>query len=200
MAGDNPTTQEYINHHLTNLVYGQRPDGAWDFAHSPQEITDMGFWAIHVDTMFWSISLGVLFLGIFLLVARSATSGVPGGLQNACEMAVEFVEDNVTQVFGTRPNALIGPLSLTILVWVFLMNLMDLVPVDLIPRAAHLAGVSLLQGCAHNRPQCNPGYVHWCVLSGALLQLQNQGNHRVRARAGDSSHTALEHVLVQLHP
>ena len=142
MAGDNPTTQEYINHHLTNLVYGKRPDGAWDFAHSSQEITDMGFWAIHVDTMFWSISLGVLFLGIFLLVARSATSGVPGGLQNACEMAVEFVEDNVTQVFGTRPNALIGPLSLTILVWVFLMNLMDLVPVDLIPRAAQLAGVS----------------------------------------------------------
>ncbi len=142
MAGDNPTTQEYINHHLTNLVYGQRPDGTWDFAHSSQEITDMGFWAIHVDTMFWSISLGVLFLGIFLLVARRATSGVPGGLQNACEMAVEFVEDNVTQVFGTRPNALIGPLSLTILIWVFLMNLMDLVPVDLIPRAAQLAGVS----------------------------------------------------------
>ncbi|MCY4531599.1 MAG: F0F1 ATP synthase subunit A [Gammaproteobacteria bacterium] len=142
MAGDNPTTQEYINHHLTNLVYGKRPDGTWDFAHSSQEITDMGFWAIHVDTMFWSISLGVLFLGIFLLVARRATSGVPGGLQNACEMAVEFVEDNVTQVFGTRPNALIGPLSLTILIWVFLMNLMDLVPVDLIPRAAQLAGVS----------------------------------------------------------
>ncbi len=142
MAGDNPTTQEYINHHLTNLVYGKRPDGNWDFAHSSQEITDMGFWAIHVDTMFWSISLGVLFLGIFLLVARRATSGVPGGLQNACEMAVEFVEDNVTQVFGTRPNALIGPLSLTILIWVFLMNLMDLVPVDLIPRAAQLAGVS----------------------------------------------------------
>ena len=101
----------------------------------------MGFWAIHVDTMIWSIGLGIIFLALFTIAARKATSGVPGTLQNLCESAVDFVEDNITQVFGTRPNRVIGPLSLTILVWVFLMNLMDLVPVDLIPHAAYLAGV-----------------------------------------------------------
>ena len=141
MAGEAPTSQEYIQHHLTNLAYGKHPDGSWGFAGSPEEITDMGFWAIHVDTMIWSIGLGIIFLALFATAARKATSGVPGTLQNLCESAVDFVEDNITQVFGTRPNRVIGPLSLTILVWVFLMNLMDLVPVDLIPHAAYLAGV-----------------------------------------------------------
>ncbi|MDA0789367.1 MAG: F0F1 ATP synthase subunit A [Proteobacteria bacterium] len=141
MAGDNPTSQEYIQHHLTNLTYGQHPDGSWGFAHSAEEVGQMGFWAIHVDTMFWSIGLGIVFLALFISGARRATTGVPGGLQNFCEMTVEFVEDNITQVFGNRPNAIIGPLSLTILVWVFLMNCMDLIPVDVIPQLALLAGV-----------------------------------------------------------
>jgi len=91
--------------------------------------------------MFWSLTLGFVFLGIFILAARNLAAGVPGPLQNFCEIAVEFVEDNVTQVFGTRPNPIIGPLSLTILIWVFLMNLMDLIPVDFIPQAAHAAGI-----------------------------------------------------------
>ncbi|XOV86201.1 MAG: F0F1 ATP synthase subunit A [Pseudomonadota bacterium] len=143
MASENGvlTSEAYIEHHLTNLVYGQHPDGSWGWAGSQEEISEMGFWAIHVDSMFWSIALGFVFIAIFIAGARRATSGVPGGLQNACEMAVEFVEDNIRQVFGTRPNAVIGPLSLTILIWVFLMNLMDLVPVDWIPHAAALAGV-----------------------------------------------------------
>ena len=142
MASDTELTSEsYIAHHLTNLTYGKHPDGNWGWAGSQEEIKDMGFWAIHVDSMFWSLSLGFAFIAIFVLGARRATSGVPGGLQNACEMAVEFVEDNIRQVFGTRPNVVIGPLSLTILVWVFLMNFMDLIPVDWIPHAAALAGV-----------------------------------------------------------
>ena len=111
MAGDAPTSQEYIQHHLTNLAYGRHPDGTWGFAGSPQEIADMGFWAIHVDTMFWSIGLGIVFLAIFMTAAKRATIGVPGPLQNVCEMAIEFVEDNITQVFGARPNKIIGPLS-----------------------------------------------------------------------------------------
>lgn len=141
MAGENQTSQEYISHHLTNLTYGQHPDGSWGFAGSTDEIEAMGFWAINVDTMFWSVLLGFLFLGIFIKGARSATTDVPGHWQNMCEIAVEFVEDNVRQVFGNRPNPVIGPLSLTILIWVFLMNFMDLIPVDLLPQAAHLAGV-----------------------------------------------------------
>ena len=157
MAGDVLTSQEYIQHHLTNLAYGKHSDGTWGFAGSPQEIADMGFWAIHVDTMFWSIGLGIVFLAIFMTAAKRATIGVPGPLQNVCEMAIEFVEDNITQVFGARPNKIIGPLSLTILVWVFLMNLMDLVPVDLIPHAAQLAGVPYFKVVSTTDPNATLG-------------------------------------------
>ena len=65
MAGDTLTSGEYIKHHLTNLTYGQLPDGSWGIAHNAAEIKAMGFWSIHVDTMFWSIFLGVLFLYFF---------------------------------------------------------------------------------------------------------------------------------------
>ena len=145
MAGTELTSQEYIKHHLTNLTYGRFEDGTWGFAHGPEDIAEMGFWAIHVDTMFWSISLGVVFLTMFTLAARRASAGVPGGLQNMCEMLVEFVEDNIQQVFGNRPNPIIGPLSLTILIWVFLMNLMDLVPVDWIPYASKMVGIEYMK-------------------------------------------------------
>ncbi len=141
MAASYETSAEYISHHLTNLTYGRFPNGEWGFAKSQEEITSMGFMSINVDTMFWSVSLGMVFLAIFTVAARRATTGIPGGLQNGCEMLVEFVEDNIAQVFGNRPNPIIGPLSLTILVWVFLMNLMDLVPIDLIPHAAAMAGI-----------------------------------------------------------
>lgn len=141
MATEYADSTEYIAHHLTNLTYGQFPNGEWGFAHSQEEIASMGFMSINVDTLFWSVSLGLIFLGIFTAAARQASTGVPGGLQNFCEMLVEFVEDSITQVFGDRPNPVIGPLSLTVLVWVFLMNLMDLVPIDVIPHAAALAGI-----------------------------------------------------------
>lgn len=141
MASENPTSGEYIQHHITNLTYGQFPDGTWGLAHSAEDIKAMGFNAIHLDTMFWSLTLGTIFCLIFWTAARKLTTGVPGGLQNFCEMVVEFVEDNIQQVFGNRPNKIIGPLSLTILVWVFLMNLMDLVPIDFIPALASWAGI-----------------------------------------------------------
>ena len=142
MASEGPLTSEaYIEHHLTNLTYGQKPDGSWGIAQSQEEISQMGFWAINLDTMFWSVALGCLFLFLFTIAARRATTDAPGTLQNLCEMAVEFVETNIAQVFGTRPNPLIGPLSLTILVWVFLMNFMDLIPVDLIPHLALVLGI-----------------------------------------------------------
>jgi F-type H+-transporting ATPase subunit a len=132
---------EYIQHHITNLTYGQFPDGTWGFATTKEEVAQLGFYAINVDTMGWSILLGIIFCAIFYFGARGATSGVPGPLQNMCEMAVEFVETNVNQIFGPQENKLIGPLSLTILVWVFLMNLMDLVPIDLLPGIAHGLGL-----------------------------------------------------------
>ena len=157
MATEYETSADYIQHHLTNLTYGRFPEGHWGFAHGQEDINAMGFWAINVDTMFWSLCLGLVFLAIFSWAAKKAKPGVPGELQNFCEYAVEFVENNVAQVFGTRPNPIIGPLSLTILVWVFLMNLMDLVPVDWIPHAAALAGIPYMKVVSTTDPNATLG-------------------------------------------
>jgi len=157
MAGEYQNSSEYIQHHLTNLTYGRFESGEWGFAHGPEDISQMGFYAVHVDTLFWSISLGILFLSIFRIAVLNATSGIPGGLQNFCEMLVEFVENNITQVFGRRPNPIIGPLSLTILVWVFLMNLMDLVPVDLIPYFASVSGIEYMKVVSTTDPNATLG-------------------------------------------
>ena len=78
MAGEALTSGEYIKHHLTNLTFGKLPEGGWGFAHDAAEAKAMGFSAIHVDTMFWSIGLGVLFLWFFKKVADQVTAGVPG--------------------------------------------------------------------------------------------------------------------------
>ena len=141
MSSGTKTTADYIQHHLTNLTYGQLPDGSWGFAQSAEQAAQMGFWSINVDSMAWSIGLGLLFLMVFRKAATGASSGVPGGLQNAVEMIVETLEDQILSVFNHK-NALIAPLALTIFVWVFLMNLMDLLPVDWLPELAVLAGVS----------------------------------------------------------
>ncbi len=141
MAAD---SGEYIKHHLTNLAYGRKPDGSWGFAESAEEVAQMGFWAVNVDSMAWSLGLGVVFCLLFGLAAKRATAGVPGGLQNAVEMIVEFIDETVSSIFR-HTNTLIAPMALTIFVWVFLMNLMDLVPVDWIPKAAELAGIPYMK-------------------------------------------------------
>jgi len=128
---------EYIAHHLGFLKYGQLADGSWGFAHSVEEANAMSFWSIHVDSMIMSLLLGVIFMGLFYMVSRKATSGVPGGLQNAVEFLVEMVQGTIKNTFYGK-NDLIGPLALTIFCWIFLMNLMDLVPVDWIPLFAQV--------------------------------------------------------------
>ncbi|MBU2872934.1 F0F1 ATP synthase subunit A [Marinobacter salexigens] len=146
------TPVEYIKHHLQNLTYGkldagyERFDGSvmsesgWTFARTAQEASDMGFMAIHVDTLGWSIAMGVLFLGLFRFVAKRVTTGVPGGLQNLVEVTVEFIENLVKDGFHAR-NPLIAPLALTIFVWILLMNVLKLIPVDYIPTIAHAMGL-----------------------------------------------------------
>jgi len=135
MASEQLTSQGYIKHHLTNLTFGQHPDGSWGFAADAGEAAEMGFMAIHVDTMMFSVLTGVLFLALFRFAAMRATTAQPGGFQNFVETLVEFVDNQVRDTFhGT--SALIAPLALTIVVWVFLMNLLDLVPVDYIPYIA----------------------------------------------------------------
>ncbi|MBB1518567.1 F0F1 ATP synthase subunit A [Aquipseudomonas guryensis] len=129
------TASGYIQHHLQNLTFGQLPNGDWGFAHTAQEAKEMGFWAFHVDTLGWSVFLGLIFILLFRSAAKRATSGQPGGLQNFVEVLIEFVDGSVKDTFHGR-NALIAPLALTIFVWIFLMNLMDLVPVDFLPMLA----------------------------------------------------------------
>lgn len=131
---------EYINHHLGLLTFGKHPEGyehagEWGFAHSEAEAKAMGFWALNVDTMGMSLVTGLIFLAVFMSVSRKVTSAVPGGLQNFVEAIVEMVQNSVKTTFhGNSP--FIAPLALTIFCWIFLMNLLDLVPVDLIPLAA----------------------------------------------------------------
>jgi F-type H+-transporting ATPase subunit a len=116
MAAAPETSAEYIKHHLTNLTYGQFPEGHehaghWGFAQSAQDAASFGFWSINVDSMLFSIVLGVLSV-------RGSFSG---------------------------QNKLIAPLALTIFIWVFLLNVMDLLPVDWLPWLAGLLGVGHLK-------------------------------------------------------
>lgn len=113
-AGKVLTPQEYISHHLTQLRVGT------------------GFWSINIDSMLFSVVLGVLFLVIFRKVAKNATSSIPGKLQTAVELVIGFVDSCVRDIYH-RKSKVIGPLALTVFVWVFLMNLMDLLPIDLLP-------------------------------------------------------------------
>ncbi|MFV1972257.1 MAG: F0F1 ATP synthase subunit A [Thiohalobacterales bacterium] len=144
MASEPLTASGYIKHHLVNLTWGKFPEGHehaghWGFAHSAADAKAMGFWAIHVDTMFWSILLGALFLLLFRRVAKNATVAIPGGMQNFVEWIVEFVDGIVRGTFTGR-NAMVAPMALTIFIWVFLINAMDLLPVDWIPQVAALIG------------------------------------------------------------
>ncbi len=140
MSSEAHTSAGYIKHHLQNLTYGQLPDGTWGIAHSAEEAKAMGFWALNLDTFIMSLLLGAAFLFMFRSVAKSAVSGTPGGLQNFCEWALEFVDNSVRGSFSGK-NAMVGPLALTIFFWVFSMNLMDLLPIDYVPLLMSALGV-----------------------------------------------------------
>jgi F-type H+-transporting ATPase subunit a len=125
MASEPGGFTEYIQHHLTFLKPHASPDG---------------FWAVHLDSISVSLALGVIFCLWFWLKARKATAGVPSKGQAFVELVLEFVDGQVKDVFhGDR--RILGPLALTVFVWVFLMNFMDLLPVDLIPWIASKFGL-----------------------------------------------------------
>jgi F-type H+-transporting ATPase subunit a len=117
---------EYIKHHLTHLMVGH------------------GGSTFHLDTFVISWCLGLLFLGVFYFSAKKATPGVPGKLQNFVEMVLEFIETQVHDTYHGK-SKLIAPLALAIFVWVFLMNSMDLLPVDLLPFIGSLLGIKNLR-------------------------------------------------------
>ena len=139
------TSSEYISHHLTHWTYGYLPGEGWKVAYTAEEAGLMGFKAIHLDSMLWSIGLGILFCAIFWMVAKKVTSGVPSKTQAAVEMIVEFVDNNVRESYSGT-SKLIAPLALTIFVWIWLMNLMDLMPIDFIPGLAGQIGAAMGAG------------------------------------------------------
>ncbi|MEJ6656370.1 MAG: F0F1 ATP synthase subunit A [Pseudomonas sp.] len=146
------TSAEYIQHHLQNLTFGKLPAGyeradgsivnesTWTMAKTGSEAADMGFMAFHVDTLGWSIFMGLIFIGLFRYVATRATVDTPGGLQNFVEIVMEFIQGIVKDTFHGR-NPLIAPLALTIFVWVFLMNSLKWIPVDYIPGLGMALGL-----------------------------------------------------------
>ncbi|MFB0974712.1 MAG: FoF1 ATP synthase subunit a, partial [Tolumonas sp.] len=125
-TGETLTSQEYIAHHLHHLQVGS------------------GFWTVNIDSMVFSVVLGTLFIWLFRKVAVKATSGVPGKLQCFVEMVFGFVDDTVKGIFHGK-NKLIAPLALTVFVWIFLMNAMDLLPIDYLPRLAQLSNIPYLR-------------------------------------------------------
>lgn len=129
----------YIKHHLQNLTYGKFPDGTWGLAHSADEAKEMGFMALHLDTLGFSFVLGAVFLLLFWRAAKRASVEAPSGLQNFIESCVGFIDENVRGSFNGK-NPLVAPLALTIFVWIVLMNTMDLVPVDWLPVLAQHIG------------------------------------------------------------
>jgi F-type H+-transporting ATPase subunit a len=158
-AEHGPNVTEYIQHHLTHLSVGD------------------GFWKIHLDTLVISWILGGLFLLTFWWVARRASAGVPGKLQNFVEVIVEFVDTQVKQTFHGH-DPLIAPLALTIFVWVFLMNTMDLVPIDVSFKLGGALGLSHLKLVPTTDPNLTFG------MSIAVFLLVIYYNIRYKGAAG----------------
>lgn len=174
MASETLTSTSYIKHHLQNLTFGKHPDGGWGLAHTAAEAKEMGFWAIHLDTMFWSVILGALFLWGFYKAAQRATSGTPSGFLNFVELLVEFIDNNVRGSF-TAKNDMVAPLALTLFVWIFLMNTMDLVPVDWIPQVAHLMGIEYMKVVPTTDPNATFGMSIAVFFMIIYYSLKNKG-------------------------
>lgn len=144
-SGGELTGSQYILHHLTNARMCSTDSGlAFNKA-----CADSGFWVWHIDTLAWSIALGILFLALFRGAAKKADTGVPGKFQCFLEMIVEFINDTVNSTFHGK-NPLIAPLALTIFVWVLLMNIMDIIPVDWLPATAGWIGATFYGMDSHD--------------------------------------------------
>lgn len=127
MASSDLTPKEYILGHLPNLSYDFQRGR---FLTNEEVMGQQGsFFTLHLDTLFISLALGLGSLGFLAWVANKATAGVPGKLQGFVEMLLLFIQDTVKSLFPDPPK-IVPPLALTIFVWAFFMNLMDLIPVD----------------------------------------------------------------------
>jgi len=126
---------EYIKHHLTYLTFNLKTMRLGEGG---------GFWSVNLDTLFFSLTLGLVAVFLLYFGARRVMVGVPGKLQNFAEMMLEFADKQVKDCFHGQ-SKLIGPLALTIFCWVFLMNFMDILPVDVLPDIAKSGGLHYLK-------------------------------------------------------
>jgi F-type H+-transporting ATPase subunit a len=133
------TSSDYISHHLQNLQVCKGETGEWVWNHCAGNPM-----TINVDSMFWSVLLGLIFVVLFRGAAKRTSARKPSKFQAFVEIIVEFVDSSVKDTFHGK-SRLIAPLALTIFVWVFLMNFMDLIPVDWIPLAAGAAGIPYMK-------------------------------------------------------
>jgi F-type H+-transporting ATPase subunit a len=120
MASNTQTSSEYVNHHLLHLSNS-------DMVQT--KLFDSNI--INLDTIFWSLSTGLITIFFLWLAARKAKSGVPNRFQAAVEMVVEMVEEQSKSIIVKGNRLFIAPLALTVFIWVFFMNALDLLPVDL---------------------------------------------------------------------
>lgn len=148
MAEQAHSTGDYIVHHLTNLKLDLQTMQIDPNAH--------GFWVLNLDSILFSIFLGIVFLAMFIVGARKASSGVPTGWQNFVEYAIELVDAQVKEGFHGKAQ-FVAPMALTIFFWVFLMNFMDLIPVDALPFVAGLIGVDYLKVVPSTDPNITLG-------------------------------------------
>ncbi len=142
------TTGDYIVHHLTNLKL--------DLKTMQIDPHAEGFWVLHLDTVGWSVFLGLLVLIAFRSVAKKAETGRPGRWQNFIEMMVEFVDGTVRDAFHHK-SRFVAPMALTVFFWVFLMNFMDLIPIDLLPALFHAGGVDYMKVVPSTDPNITIG-------------------------------------------
>lgn len=149
-----PSNIEYIQHHMHN----------WQLNLHNFSLGNGGFWTLNLDTILVSLVLGALFTCLFYCAARKATLATPGKLQNLIEMSVEGIEKIVADSCRTHQRFIAG-LALTIFVWIFLMNFMDLVPVDLLPVVMRVAGVDYFRAV----PTADPTMTFAMSLSVFLL-------------------------------
>ncbi|SFU49863.1 F0F1 ATP synthase subunit A [Halomonas korlensis] len=192
MAGNNPSPTEYIQHHLQNLTFGYHPEHGWSMAHSALEAREMGFWALHLDTMGWSIAMGALFIWLFRKAGRMATTGVPSGLQNAVEMVVEFIENLVRSAFHGR-NPIIAPLALTLFVWILLMNTLKIIPVDYFPELFIRLGVDYMKIVPTTDPNATLGMALgvFCLIIYYSIKVKGAGGFAKELSLTPFNHWAL---------
>lgn len=134
------SSTHYIQHHLTYLTYNVKTMTLGSSG---------GFWTLNLDTIGFSIVMGLFALALLFIGTRRVTTGVPGKMQNFAEIMLTFADNQVKDCFHGKNN-LIGPLALTIFIWVFLMNFMDIVPVDLLPAIGKVFGIHALKVVSTN--------------------------------------------------